>query len=1053
VLIALLGPLEVRDAAGQPVEVVGARVRALLARLALDPGRPVSSAALADAVWADDPPAGERSALQTLVSRLRRAVPDLPIEGSPAGYRLGVDPSDVDVGAFEGLLEKARSTGTRDEAARHLAAALALWRGEPLSDVDGLRFAPAVLARLAERRLGATEDLADALVLAGRADEALAMLTEVVAAQPLRERARSLLMRALWATGRPAEALDEYARLRASLADALGTEPSPALRDLHTSMLRGTHGAAIAVAGNLRRALTSFVGRQAELARTDEALASARLVTLVGPGGAGKTRLAAEASTRWAGGTGDEVWVAELAGVTDPAEVPAAVLSTLNRSDGDGGRIDAGLGGGDRPPKHRLLDELRGRRALLVLDNCEHLLAACADLAESVLGECADVVVLTTTREALAVTGEVLVPVGPLPVPPSDVDGAAVGEYPSVRLFADRMAAVRPGPGPARGLGPGLGPGLDEDDLDVVAEVCRRLDGLPLAIELACARLRTMPLRELAARLSDRFRLLTGGSRTALPRHQTLLAVVGWSWDLFDEQERRLARRLAVFAGGATLDAVEAVCAPGSRDAAIHLGALVDKSFVDFDGERYRMLDTVRAFAADALAAAGEADATRSAHARHFLALAEAAEPELRGHDQLRWLGTLEREYENITAALRWALDSGHAETALRFEVALGWFWFLRGAAGEADAWLDAALAQVDRGVTDPAMLATAFAYDAVNAFNRGDLVRARASASLAVWPAGSPEHPAVALVTRFAGLERFDLGSVFGALSGLADHPEPWVAAAGRLVRGHAAETFGDRGAAVRHFADARAAFLATGDRWGAMLALGSLAGGRSLAGDHDGAMAAFAEAEEMATAVGATTDAAWSRGRIGVERLRAGDVEGAEVDLRHALADGERRWSAVPAALAESGLADVARTRGDCEEAQRLLASAMHRLEGATGALSPRIRVLLLTARSRVELAAGQVGPARNTLRDAMAGAVAIGDRPTVAGVAEAAAELELAAGDRAAAARTLGLAAAARGALDQGSPDVRAVVQAVDPAALAEASTVDPDAAVAELADYAT
>jgi hypothetical protein len=306
--------------------------------------------------------------------------------------------------------------------------------------------------------------------------------------------------------------------------------------------------------------------------------------------------------------------------------------------------------------------------------------------------------------------------------------------------------------------------------------------------------------------------------------------------------------------------------------------------------------------------------------------------------------------------------------------------------------------------------------------------------------------------VTRFAGLEQFDLGSVFGALSGLADHADPWVGAAGRLVRGHAAETFGDLAAAVRHFADARTAFAATGDRWGAMLAVSSLAGGRSLVGDHEGAMAAFAEAEELAAAVGADSDAAWSRGRIGVERLRAGDVEGAGADLRHALADGERRRSGVLAAMAEGGLADVARTRGDHEEAHRLLTSAMKRLEVATGALPPRVRVLLLTARSRVELAVGRCVEARHTLRDAMAGAVAIGDRRTVAGVAEAAAELELAAGDRVAAARTLGLAAAVRGALDQGSPDVRAVVLAVDPAALAEASTVDSAAALAELSAYA-
>jgi predicted ATPase/DNA-binding SARP family transcriptional activator len=1024
VRIALLGPLEICDADGTPVDVVGDRVRTLLARLALSPGRPVPFGALVDAVWADDPPAGELNALQSLVSRLRRALPaDLAVQRSAAGYRLAVDPADVDVGAFERLLDG----GTAD-----LDRALRLWRGEPLCDVDGQRVAPATVARLVQRRLAALEDRAEARLSSGGpavASELADELAELVAGHPLRERARALRMRALWVAGRPAEALDEYARLAAALAGELGTDPSPGLRDLHAAMLRGTHIEPVPAAprGNLRAALTSFVGRTGELDRVGLALATARLVTLVGPGGAGKTRLATEVGAGRVLGTGDEVWLVELAGVTEPAEVPAAVLSTLDLG------INAGLAA-DRSPTGRLLEELRGRRALLVLDNCEHLLTACAELAVAVLGGCPDVVVLATSREPLAVTGEVLVPVGPLPVPPSDVDLEAALAYPSVRLFADRMAAVRPGLT------------VTADTLAPVLELCRRLDGLPLAIELACARLRTMPLAELAGRLSDRFRLLTGGSRTALPRHRTLLAVVGWSWDLFDEAERALARRLAVFAGGASLDAVEAVC---GADAVSVLGALVDKSFVDFDGLRYRMLDTVRAYAADALAGAGEADTVRAAHAAYFLGRAEAAEPELRGHDQLRWLAYLEREYENLTAALRWATDRGDVPTALRFGMALGWFWFLRGGAGEAESWLAEALARSDAVDVDPAVLAGAYAYGAMMAFGVGDLDRARACADrarrLALATDPPPTHPAVAFVSALAVLESFDLASVFTALSRLADQPDPWVAAAGRLVRGHAAETFGDLDGAVGWFAQGHGRFVALGDRWGAMLAVSALAGGRSLAGDHAGAIEALTAAEALAAAVGADSDAAWARGRRGVERWRAGDLDGAAADLGRARADGRRRRSAVLTAMAEAGLADVARSRSELDEAQELLTGAVEALAGAPGALPPRLRVTLATGQARLDLARGDPAAARRSLDAALAGAVHIGDGPTVAGVAEAAAELVLAEGDLAGAAHVLGLAAAVRGALDQGSPGVRSTLRAAG----CQESTVDTDAAVAKLA----
>jgi predicted ATPase/DNA-binding SARP family transcriptional activator len=1057
VRIGLLGPLEVRDAGGGLVDLAGDRLRTVLARLALTPGRPVSAAALVDAVWAEEPPVGEQNALQSLVSRLRRALPgDLPIERSAAGYRLVVDAGEVDLGRFEALTGRGRSAGTGEEAVRYLTEALRLWRGEPLCDVDGARLAPATVSRLHELRLSAVEDLADAqLTTIGSTD--LAALTELVAAYPLRERARALLMRGLWAAGRSAEALSVYAQLSRALTERLGTDPSAPVRDLHTAMLRGTwtEFAAAAPSGNLRAPLTSFVGRETELARLDAALSQARLVTLVGPGGAGKTRLATEAGRHWTDRTGHPVWLVELAGVTDPGEVAGAVLAALGHR--EGGAIGVGRPQ-DRPPVERLVEVLRPLTSVLVLDNCEHLLHACAELATAVLGQCPDATVLVTTREPLAVIGEVLLPVGPLAFPVSDVDCPQAMDYPAVRLFADRMAAVRPGLA------------VTPANLADVLDVCRRLDGLPLALELACARLRTLTLNEIAARLSDRFRLLTGGSRTAVARHQTLLAVVAWSWDLFGEPERRLARRLAVFAGGATLDAIETVCGDEGADG---LASLVDKSFVDFDpaGARYRMLDTVRAYAAATLADAGESDRIRAAHAAHFLARVEQAEPALRGADQLRWLRWLEEEYDNIIAALRWAIDSDQVDTALRFVAGLGWYWVLRGGSAEGAPWLRQALAiaggsvpadpTAGRSGPDTAVLAAVYAYDAIHHFSVSELARAKASAATVRELAGDgpAAHPAIAFVTVIAGLTTFDLATVFAALSRLAEYPDPWVAAAGRLVRGHAAETFGLLDRAGGHFAAARAQFVALGDRWGTMMAVGALAGSLSLAGDHPAAIATFTEAEQLAVEVSAAEDAAWSRGRCGLERFRAGDTDGGYADLRHALAFAVASRSAALAAMAEIWLAEADRAGGDLGTAEARLTGALSRLDGVPGALPPRIRVVLITALARLDLARGDPAAARDRLADAMDAASAIGDRPTVASVAEVLADLALAEESPAGAARLLGLAVAARGTLDHGSPEVRATVLATrtalgSPTAdaiLSDASTVDPDEAVKELVEW--
>ena len=650
--IAILGPLLVTDA-GRSVPVGGARLRALVIRLAVDAGRSVRTDALVDAVWGDDPPAGAANALQTLVSRLRRALPPAAITVDPTGYRVD---ADVDFVEFEQMARAGRTATDATVARAHFADALALWRGPALVDVAESGFARAVAARLDEARVTATEDWLSARATIEPAADLIADLEELARAHPLRERPHALLMSALAAAGRQAEAVRGYEQLRARLADELGIDPSAELASAYTAMLRGER------TGNIRPALTSFVGREAELARLTSMIRENRLVTLVGPGGAGKTRLATEAARRLAGEFAGGVWIVELAPVREADGVARALAETLQLREvrfldlsSSGNAFD------------RVLGALESKDLLLVLDNCEHLIDASAGLADAMLGACPGVRIVTTSREPLAINGEALCPLGPLATPlvtpASGVTAAAVHDVASVRLFVDRAAAVKPGFA------------LTDTDAGAVAEICRRLDGMPLAIELACARLRTMPVQAIAARLDDRFRLLTGGNRTALPRHQTLQAVVEWTWDLLAGEERSLAATFSVFLDGATVDTIVGIC---GADSVEPLGGLVDKSFVLLgDDGRYRMLETIRSFAAERLADSGAAGAARTAHASFFATTAEHADTHMRGPQQLRWLKWISDERDNLAGALRWAIDSGDAATAVRLAGALGWFWLL----------------------------------------------------------------------------------------------------------------------------------------------------------------------------------------------------------------------------------------------------------------------------------------------------------------------------------------------------------------------------------------
>ena len=374
-------------------------------------------------------------------------------------------------------------------------------------------------------------------------------------------------------------------------------------------------------------------------------MASSRLVTLTGPGGAGKTRLAiaaAKAATDVPAG----VWMVELAPVNDPGDLPAAVLGALSARETN--LLDA-MSATERDALGRLVDLLSGRRLLLLLDNCEHLVEAAARLADHLLTHCPQLRILATSREPLSIFGEAICPVLPLGMPGYGLTAERALEFASVRLFADRADAVRPGFA------------VDAETVAAVVEICRRLDGLPLAIELAAARLRTLPIDVVAARLADRFRLLTGGSRTAVARHQTLRSVVAWSWELLTADERRLAESLAVFHGGLTVESAMAVSDAGYDDTLELLVALADKSIlqpVSGKALRWRMLETLREYGAEQLAAQGRTDEVRAAHAGYFCALAEEAEPRLRAPEQMAYVHALGAERENLNAALRFTIDS-----------------------------------------------------------------------------------------------------------------------------------------------------------------------------------------------------------------------------------------------------------------------------------------------------------------------------------------------------------------------------------------------------------
>ncbi|WP_052685585.1 BTAD domain-containing putative transcriptional regulator [Lentzea aerocolonigenes] len=882
----VLGPVLVGG-----VEVAAPRQRALLAMLVLDAGRIVGHDQLIGGLYTE-PPSGAANAVQSQISRLRKTVPGLVIEHHPAGYRLVADPSEVDWILCAELLGAGRG-----------AQALALWRGPALADVE------APFADAARRRL--EEVFVSCVVSGGSTHDLRALLAQ----HPLREDVRAALMRALHRDGRQTEALEVFAQGRELLAGELGVDPSPVLAAAHLEVLR-----AEAPHRGVPAQLTSFVGRDEDLRRVVKWLQENRLVTLIGPGGTGKTRLAVEVGHREPG----EVAFVDLSATTDVAR---ALL------DGVGVREAGLLPAGAVGVEERLIAALASRNALLIVDNCEHVVDEAARVLGAVLARCPDVRVLATSREPLGITGESLSPV------------AALDDDAAVRLFLDRAQAVKPG---------------FTADHDVIADVCRRLDGIALAIELAAARVRSLPLGEITARLDDRFRLLSRGSRTAAPRHRTLHAVVEWSWDLLTETERDLAARFTVFHGSAGLQAAVDVT---SSDVDT-LTSLVDKSLIEVTGDRYRMLDTIRAFCST------HAPDLADRHARWFLDLAQAAEPHLRAHDQVEWLRGLAQDHDNLVAAVGWA-TANDVDLALELVAALATYYWCRGlrteAAQQADAVLRACGETVPRGREQEYALCLLIAWPVATGDQTARI--RQADALLATFDA-PPRYPIMTMMWGMALGAPEDESEIWHRRNRLLGD-DPWSIALALVGDGLVKRMEGDPAAGAELLRQGAAAFGQAGDRWGAALAFNQLGEIALAAGDNAGALAHVERARQLLDELGATEDTAEAVVGRGHAKLAAGDAEGAKADFDLALTLARRAGAQVVQAGAHLGLAELARLAGDhvlagaeCDQAWALTPGGWYGPD--------EMRCHIALERGRIAKTAGSAEQARAHFEEALRRAV---------------------------------------------------------------------------------
>ena len=901
----VLGPLVVRNGDGIDVTPRGVQKRRLLAALVSTAPAPVAAERLADVLWPGRPPSA--NAIQAQMSRLRRDISPAKIKMDGRGYTLAVPDDAIDVKQFEDLLARSASNADADpaEARCLLRAAESLVRGRPYDDIADTDLGRGESVRL-ERVARSVR--ARRLAIEVRSDEhldaACSELEALVVTEPVDEHWWALLMTAQYRQGRQAEALRTFQMARGVLVDELGLEPGPELRELEqrilaqdpslrpvTPSVEPTRKHDQRRIARIPNRLTSIIGRDDVLTDLGQELTRARLVTLLGPGGAGKTTIATELARR---ASTHSVTFVEFAPLTDPDSVIPAIASELGISVGDTPAAAVGLSTLDR-----VIDAIAGSPHLLVLDNCEHVVDAAAKAVYELLETCPDLVVLATSREALGVPGEAV-----WPLPPLAADAA-------VRLFVERAQLAAPD--------------LDAGELDpaVVAEICARVDSLPLAIELAAARIRSMHVTELLERLHDRFTVLASGPRTVDPRQQTLRAVVDWSHDLLDERERAVFRRLTAFAGGATLDAAEVVCSDGDDVLLDEVGAvverLIDKSLVLVDRSsgrvRYSMLETLAEYGAERLRESGEVERVSDAHARYIADLLAPALHGLLGPEQRTWIDQITTERENLRVALEVAVARGEANLALRLVAPVGWYFYMVGQVDQGSVALEDALSCP--GPVEPELRAIVLAHYgwlSANGPNMAIALDATEEAFALVAGTTDPWTETFVTITRimslFFGGRRDQLQELLPiAEEASRRSTDGWSAAIVALVRGVVAQFDGDPERTEQSLWEAVRRFEAVGDEFSLAIALTEASEIVEMYGDYDAAHDMLARGIDLSERVGFSVKLLAMRVRLAnVETLR-GNVERAEqmhLDLLAEIADEALPWLRT---MSYIGLATIAR------------------------------------------------------------------------------------------------------------------------------------------------